>query len=123
MSKNNGQLVRNAKGQFIKGNTAGTGRPKGSKNLITLQKLMLEEAVREDCAEDIEKVIRKIISQALKGDKPSQKMVWDSTMSKQNLAEDKAAGNKQQITVKTMNVARDVIEGDFDDITEEETLQ
>jgi hypothetical protein len=124
MSKK-GQLVRNTKGQFVKGNSGG-GRPKGSKNQITVQKLMLEEAVREDCAEDIEKVLKLIIGQALEGDKPSQKMIWDSAMSKQTLAEDKAAGKKQQITVHTMNVegpAR-VIEGDFDDITEnEETLQ
>jgi hypothetical protein len=99
------------------------GRPKGSKNAITVQKLMLEEAVRGSQSEDMGKVCALIIKQALEGDKPSQKLVWDANMSKQNLTEDKAAGKKQSITVHTMNVRGEDIQGEFEDVTEEETLQ
>ena len=119
-----GKLVRNSKGQFVVG-TSGHGRPKGSKNLITYQKLMVEEAFRNDQADDIAKVLALVVKQAKDGDKHSQKLVWDAAVSRQTLAEDKAAGNKQNITVKTMNVHQeDIIEGDFIDETEpEETIQ
>jgi len=119
-----GTLVRNDKGQFVKGNVSG-GRPKGSKNAITISKLMVEEAHREENSEDISKVLKMVVKQALEGDKTSQKMVWDSAVSRQTLAEDKAAGTKQQITVHTMNVKKEeLIEGEFNvETTEEETIQ
>ena len=106
-------IVRNKQGQFVIGNQEG-GRPKGAKNKITLLKLSLEESFRQAGDEDLEKVLNLILKQALKGDKASQKMIWDSTMSKHTIAEDKAVGNKQQITVHTMNVRKDDIEGDYE---------
>ena len=119
-----GQLVRDSKGQFIVGTSSG-GRPKGSKNAITLQKLLLEEAVRNENEEAIRKVLKLVIDQALKGNHASQKMVWEASMSKQQLAEDRAAGAKQTITVHTMNVdKKEIIEGEFNvETTEEEIIQ
>ena len=65
------------------------------------------------------KVIHLIVMQAMEGDKASQKLVWDANMSKQAISEEKNAGAKQQITVKTMNVTQEqVIEGEFIDETE-----
>ena len=121
-----GKLVRAKNGRFVKctsGNTA--GRPKGSKNIITVQKLMIEEAFRADSAIDVAEVLKVIVAQALTGDKASQKLIWDANISKQTLAEDKAAGTKQSITVHTMNVKGKDLEGEFTDVTEdiEETLQ
>ena len=116
----NGQLVRNDKGQFVEGSG---GRPKGSKNAITVHKLMLEEAFRSCQKDKLSEVLAMILQQALDGDKGSQKLVWDSTMSKMNIVDDKAAGGKQTINVKTLNVVKDVIEGDFTNIDEEETIQ
>jgi len=121
-------LQRTATGQFVRGNQEG-GRPKGAKNKITLLKLELEESVRSGSADDMQKVLQLIVKQALKGDHGSQKLVWDATMSKQAIAEDKAAGNKQQITVHTMNVRKDDIEGEFEVVDDsvpippEETIQ
>ncbi len=119
-------MVRNGKGQFIKGSSGNPqGRPQGSKNVITLQKMIVEEQFRDACSADIEKVLAMIVTQALKGDSRSQKLVWDAAVSKQNLSEDKAVGNKQSIVVHTMNVKDGdrVIEGDFIDETTEETIQ
>jgi len=113
-----GKLVKQD-GKFVMGGKPGPGRPKGSKNAITLQKLLLEEAVRGDLRDDMAKVIHLIVMQAMEGDKASQKLVWDANMSKQAISEEKNAGAKQQITVKTMNVTQEqVIEGEFIDETE-----
>lgn len=113
-----GKLVRGKNGRFVKGKSGNPlGRPKGSKNVITLQKLLVEEAFRANNAEGIGLVLEKILAQALEGDKNSQKLVWDSAVSRQDVKEDKSAGVKQQITVHTLNVGQDkpkpIIEGEF----------
>jgi len=118
-----GNLVRNKKGQFVKGVSGNAlGRPKGSKNIITVQKLMVEEAFRAGSEDDLLEVLHLIVKQAKKGDKPSQKLIWDANVSKQNLAEEKSAGEKAKIMVKTMNITQEAaIEGEFIDVTEEIT--
>jgi hypothetical protein len=120
-----GKLVQAKNGQFVKGQSGNPeGRPKGSKNRITVQKLMIEEAFRDGSEGDIAEVLKKVVAQALEGDKASQKLIWDANISKQTLAEDKAAGTKQSITVHTMNVKGADIEGDFEDVSDiEETIQ
>jgi len=122
-----GELVRNEEGKFVKGVSGNPkGRPKGSKNVITLQKLLVEEAFRQDTAADVLEVLKMVVKQALEGDKYSQKLIWDSSVSKQALAEDKASGGKQNITVHTMNVSgKGVIEGEYVDVieTNEDTIQ
>lgn len=112
-----GQLERTSKGYFapgVSGNPA--GRPKGSKNVITTQKLLLEEAVRNGNVEKLQQVLNKVIDQALEGHWASQKLIWESCMSKQAIQDDKSSGNRQEIRVHTLNVTPDrgvVIEGDI----------
>lgn len=122
-----GQLTRTKNGRYVKGQSGNpAGRPKGSKNIITVQKLMLEEAFRYATEEDMGKVLALVVKQALTGDKAAQKLVWDACVSKQNFGEDKTAGTKQQINVTTMNVTQEkVIEGEFnvEEDTTEETMQ
>lgn len=102
-----GKLVRNVEGQFIKGQSGNpAGRPKGSKNKITVYKLATEEAWRERNQRRIDTVLDMVLQDALEGDKAARKMVWDSSISKANISEDKAAGNKQSITVHRMIVAK-----------------
>jgi len=85
-------------GRFIKGNPGG-GRAVGSKNRITLLKVALEEAFREDTYEDIIEVLKMVVVQAKEGDKASQRMVWDSAMSKGIQSSDKEATDKKGFTV------------------------
>lgn len=100
-----GVLQRAEDGTFVEGQSGNPkGRPKGSKNKITLLKLAAEEAFRGRNEEQIDAVLDMIVQQALEGDKASQKLIWDSTVSKSQIAEDKAAGAKQTITVHRMNV-------------------
>lgn len=90
--------VRNAKGQFLPGNTEG-GRVVGSKNRITLLKVALEEAFRDEVYDDVLKVLKQVVDQALQGDKSSQRLVWDSAVSKGIQASDKEATDKKGFTV------------------------
>ncbi len=120
-----GRLVRDENGQFVAKHKNLGGRPKGSKNKITLQKLMVEEKFRGGSAPEVLEVLDMIVRQALEGDRVSQKLVWDASVSKQNISEEKNAGARQEIKVHTMNVNRGIdIEGEFEvATTEEETIQ
>ena len=103
-----GQLVRNAEGQYIEGTSGNPkGRPKGSKNKITLLKMATEEAWRERNTDRLDTVLDMILQDALDGDKGSRKMIFDAVISKANVQEDKSAGHKQQITVHKMTVTKD----------------
>ena len=116
-----GQLVRNAAGQYIEGTSGNpNGRPKGSKNKITLLRMSAEQAWRERNQDRLDTILDLILQDALDGDKAARKMVFESIVSKANVAEDKSAGQRQQITVHKMTVNK----GDNDvevPLTEEES--
>ena len=112
-----GELIRAADGRFVKGVSGNpAGRPKGSKNKITILKLTAEEAFRERNEQAINAVLDQILVDALEGDKAARKLVWDACMSKAQVSEDKTAGQKQQITVHRMEVHQEK----GDNSTEEE---
>jgi len=117
-----GKLVRNTSGQFIAGVSGNPlGRPKGSKNKITVLKLVAEEAFRERNENAIDAVLDQILMSALEGDPTARKLVWDACMSKAQVTEDKTAGQKQLITVHRMEVNKTPApESDVDNTTEEE---
>jgi hypothetical protein len=66
-----------------------------------------EEAWRERNYKKLDILLDMILQDALDGDKQARKMIFDSIVSKANVAEDKAAGQKQQITVHRMTVNKD----------------
>ena len=113
-------LVRdNSTGRFVKGISGNpNGRPKGSKNKVTMLKLMVEEAVREDNADKMLQVANLIVNQALEGDKDSQKLVWASIMSK-SAADNSVAGKESvQINISTTDSASkkaEIIENEADE--------
>ena len=114
-------LVRdNSTGRFLKGISGNpNGRPKGSKNKVTMLKLMVEEAVREDNADKMLQVANLIVNQALEGDKDSQKLVWASIMSK-SAADNSVAGKESvQINISTTDSApkkAEIIDVESEDI-------
>ena len=74
------------------------GRQKGSKNKITLLKLMGEQAVRENNRDKMLEVCSLVVEQALEGDKSSQKLVWQSMVSN-GVSDDKNATEKVEIKI------------------------
>ena len=113
-----GELIRNAEGQFVEGVSGNPkGRPKGSKNRITLLKMQTEEAFRERNQERLDIVLDLILQDALDGDKAARKMIFDAVISKANVQEDKSAGQKQTINVHRMQV----VKGDTSKTNEEES--
>jgi len=100
-----GELIRASDGTFVKGVSGNpVGRPKGSKNRITLLKMQAEESWRERNSTKLDAVLDQILEDALDGDKSARKMIFDALISKANVQEDKAAGNKQEIKVHRMVV-------------------
>jgi hypothetical protein len=73
---------------------------KGSKNKITVQKLMAEEAARARNFNRVQYVLDLIISQASRGHVQSQRLVWDAIMTK-GLPNDQKAQDKVQINIGT----------------------
>lgn len=102
-----GELIRNENGQFVEGKSGNPkGRPKGSKNRITVLKMATEEAWRDRNQKTLDLVLDMILQDALDGDKGARKMIFDAVISKANVPEDKSAGQKQQITVHRMNITK-----------------
>jgi len=121
MSKE-GKLIRKADGQYVEGTSGNPkGRPKGSKNRITLLKMQTEEAWRDRNTGRLDTVLDMILQDALDGDKAARKMIFDAVISKANVQEDKSAGQKQQITVHRMEVVKNEVKGDTSIINDEDS--
>jgi hypothetical protein len=96
------------------------GRKRGSKNKVTILKLIAEEAVRTNNAAKIMEVCNLIVDQALEGDKTSQKLVWQSVVSN-GISEDKVVAEKVEIRIGAMEAPKEVIINptELEDITDE----
>jgi len=117
MSKTEGKL-RNIEGQWVEGASGNPkGRPKGSKNKITLLKMATEQAWRERNQNRLDTVLDMILQDALDGVPAARKMIFEAIVSKANVQEDKAAGQKQEITVHKM-----VVNKGEDDVNQEEDI-
>ena len=76
------------------------GRPKGSRNKITLIKLMAEEAVRSKHLDRMLQVCDEIINDALAGDRDCRKLVWQSIMSKSGSDQNTPVGPTPEIIIR-----------------------
>lgn len=79
----------------------GVGRPKGSRNKITILKLMTEEAVRSKNTDRMLEVCDQIIEAALEGDRDCRKLVWSSIMSKSGVDANQHQGQIPEIVIRS----------------------
>jgi len=94
---------RNTEGKWLPGKSGNpAGRPKGSKNRITILKMMAEEAVREQHTPQMLDVIKQIIDSAQDGDKEAQRLVWNAIMSRGLTDSDGKGKEKVEIKIGTM---------------------
>jgi hypothetical protein len=91
MAKNHAKQ-RTEGGTFLKGVSGNpAGRPKGSKNAITLLKQSLELQLRDQAAIDMPAVLAKAVELALEGDRQMIKLLVDAHLSKGTNDQAKAA--------------------------------
>lgn len=77
------------------------GRPKGSKNKITLLKFLVEETIRQDELPRMIQVCRDIVTDALNGDRDCRKLVWQALMSKAGVDQQETGGARPEIVIRT----------------------
>lgn len=74
-------IVRDEKGRFPKGQSGNPlGKAKGTKNRITLARLMLEEELREQLTTNGPKIMKKAIGMALNGDDKIMRVLLDKML-------------------------------------------
>lgn len=81
------------------------GRPPGSRNKITLLKMMGEEATRERNFERMLLVCDHIITEALAGNRDCRKLVWSAVMSKSGADAAAATGAIPEINIRVQGSA------------------
>lgn len=92
-------------GKFPKGVSGNpAGRPKGSKNAITLLKQSLELQLRDQASPDMAAVLDKAVELALEGHPGMIKMLIELHMSKQH-GEESTGGEKVAIQINSAPVA------------------
>lgn len=81
------------------------GRPAGTKNRITQQKIGIEAGLRDQLGEYMPEILQKAIDMALKGDKVMLKLLLEMTISKAVAVEDVSEGkDKVQVTIRRLNI-------------------
>jgi hypothetical protein len=110
---------------FKKGQVANpNGRPKGSKNKLTL----LREAILMDAEEIVlsnwESVVRKTLDMAEQGDSTALKILWDRVIpSKRAIDTSKTRDDKMNITINVSGLeVKSVMAEDDEDIIEAEII-
>ncbi len=83
---------------------AGPGRPKGSKNKLTLIRQALDLALREQAAPKMAAVMNKALDLAIDGDRAMIKLLLELHMSKQAQNDEKAA-DKVEINITSAGPA------------------
>lgn len=94
-------VLRKDKTKFVAGKSGNpSGRPKGSKNQITLLRQSLELQLREAAAPNMAAVMQKAVDLALDGDRSMIKLLIELHVSKQNSDQENAV-DKVQIHITT----------------------
>ncbi len=87
-------------GRFVKGKSGNpAGRPKGSKNKITLMKLALEGDLRVQLQRDAAEILSKAIELAKQGDQAMIKLLVDKMIPTSKSLDDEPTKEKVQVFI------------------------
>ena len=93
--------ARTDKGQFVKGISGNPdGRPKGSKNQMTLLRQSLEFSLREQSKDVLPEILQAAMDLALAGDRSMIKLLLELHMTK-SVSDEREATDKVSITIGT----------------------
>lgn len=82
-----------------------SGRPVGTKNKITQQKIGIEAQLRDQLGEYMPEVLQKAIEMALAGDRAMLKVLLEFNISKAVALEDSSEGkDRVQVTIRRLNI-------------------
>lgn len=105
-------IERTDLGTFEKGVSGNpVGRPKGSKNKITLLKQSMEVALREQAGPHMAPVLDKAIELALEGDRTMIKLLLEQHMSK-GISDDAKGSDKVAIQINAGSAEVKEVKGD-----------
>lgn len=95
---------------WVKGQSGNpAGRPKGSRNAITLAKISMESELRAQAGPQMARVLEKAIELALQGDTAMIKLLMDQWMSKSRSGnEDDSPREKIQIVIGKLDQVPEV---------------
>lgn len=87
------------------------GKPAGTKNRITQQKIGMEAQLRDQLGEYMPEVLQRAIELAIKGDRVMIKLLLEMTLSKPIPTEDGTEGkDKVQVTIRKLNIEQAQVE-------------
>ena len=99
-------VKRTTAGQFIKGQSGNpAGRTKGTKNRITIARLMLEEGLRDTLGHKGPALLEKAIQMAMKGNDKIMRVLLDKMLATPK-GEDGENARDTEITVNVHNLTR-----------------
>jgi hypothetical protein len=120
--------ARRKNGTFLPGSTGNRqGRPKGSKNRITLLKHAMEQQLREQMEGDMAEVVKQMMTLAKQGDKDMIKLAVQLHVSKAGSTDEKDAKDKVEINInsdappeiRSSSTPPEAIEAEFEEINHE----
>ena len=127
-AKPNGVVRRRKTGKIKKGEVLNpAGRPKGSKNKVTLLKEAVLASSEELVLHNWVKLVQKTIDLAEEGDTTALKILWDRVIPSKRAIDTTAEGkDKHSITInisglEVKSVQEDAFEADYEEIIEVET--
>jgi hypothetical protein len=95
MTDDNTPVKRAPGGQFVPGQSGNpAGRAKGTKNKITLARLLLEETLRDQLTQAGPKLMKEAIKQALKGNDRVMRVLLDKMLTTPRGGDDNESGDR-----------------------------
>lgn len=98
--------------RFIKGKSGNpAGRPKGSKNQITIMKIALEGNLRKKLEHDAQDILQKAIDMAKAGDGQMIKLLVDKMIPTSRSVDDEPTRERVQVFIDRLGSERPAIQG------------